>query len=214
MLCQRRRNHFEIYCTVRRRTGRDVWRRSEWRKRWILPSRVQKFCSELGFVGSSRNWSFDFIWIVNSELFRHGKKWVGNMKVFSWQAFSIHCVQLLPCWLRDFSVFYIQNLRKGKFSFQKSLSSSFNGNTEEKEDNGSGKPRKLRRAPHSDNPRDIGVPKVIKRISMQVSEEIEVRVTENVSQEFRLTKNRILGALYKLGEIFIKLQVSLHSGNV
>ena len=41
----------------------------------------------------------------------------------------------------------------------------------------------------------------------QVSEEIEGRVTKKLSEEFSRTESRILGALFKLDEFFLSLQV-------
>ena len=48
----------------------------------------------------------------------------------------------------------------------------------------------------------------------QVSEQIEVRVTKKLSQEFSWTKCRILGALSKLDEFLLNPQIRTHSGTV
>ena len=48
----------------------------------------------------------------------------------------------------------------------------------------------------------------------QVSEEIEGRVTEKLSQEFSRTESRILGALSKLHEFLLNPQVRTCSGTV
>ena len=48
----------------------------------------------------------------------------------------------------------------------------------------------------------------------QVSEEIEGRVTEKLSEEFSRTESRILGALSKLDEFLLNPQVLTHSGAV
>ena len=48
----------------------------------------------------------------------------------------------------------------------------------------------------------------------QVSEEIEGRVTKNLSQQFSRTESRILGALSKLDEFLLNPQVRTHSGTV
>ena len=47
-----------------------------------------------------------------------------------------------------------------------------------------------------------------------MSEEIEGRVTEKLSQEFTRTERRILGALSKLKEVLLKPQVRVHPGYV
>ena len=46
----------------------------------------------------------------------------------------------------------------------------------------------------------------------QVSEEIEGRVTENLSQEFSRTENRILGALARLDDFLMNPLLQGHSG--
>ena len=48
----------------------------------------------------------------------------------------------------------------------------------------------------------------------QVSEEIEGRVTEKLSQEFSRTESRVLGALSKLGEFLLSPQLRTFSGTV
>ena len=50
-------------------------------------------------------------------------------------------------------------------------------------------------------------PKLAQDYISQVSEEIEVRVTKKLSEEFSRTESRILGPLSKLGEFFLNPQV-------
>ena len=49
---------------------------------------------------------------------------------------------------------------------------------------------------------------------MQVSEEIERRVTKKLTQEFSRTESRILGALSELDEFFLNPQIRTHSDTV
>ena len=49
---------------------------------------------------------------------------------------------------------------------------------------------------------------------IQVSGEIEDRVTENLSQEITRTKSRILGAFFKLDELLVNPHVRVQSGTV
>ena len=46
----------------------------------------------------------------------------------------------------------------------------------------------------------------------QVSEKVEAKVTEKLSQEFSRRKSRILGALSKLDEFHLNSQVRMQSG--
>ena len=48
----------------------------------------------------------------------------------------------------------------------------------------------------------------------QVSEEIDGKVTKELSQEFSWTEKHILGALFKLEEFVLSPQVPAHSGSV
>ena len=48
----------------------------------------------------------------------------------------------------------------------------------------------------------------------QVSEEIEGRVTNKLSQEFSKTENRILGALSRLDDFLMNPLIQGHSGGV
>ena len=59
--------------------------------------------------------------------------------------------------------------------------------------------------------RNTSVPRINEEYITQVSEQIEGRVTKKLSQEFRRTKSRILGALSKLDEFFLKQQIRTHS---
>ena len=58
------------------------------------------------------------------------------------------------------------------------------------------------------------VPGITEEYFAQVSEEIEGRATEKLSQELSRTKSRILGALCKLDEFLLNLQVRTFSGTV
>ena len=55
------------------------------------------------------------------------------------------------------------------------------------------------------------VPRINEDYVTQVSEEIEGRVTEKLSQEFSRTESRFLGALSKLDEFLMNSQVQTHS---
>ena len=62
--------------------------------------------------------------------------------------------------------------------------------------------------------RNTSVPKINEEYIIQVSEEIEGRVTKKLSQEFSRTESRILGALSKLNEFLLNPQIRTHSGTV
>ena len=68
--------------------------------------------------------------------------------------------------------------------------------------------------PRNGQSRNTSVPRINEEYITQVSEEIEGRVTKKLSQEFSRTKSRILGALSKLNEFLLNLQVRTHSGTV
>ena len=62
--------------------------------------------------------------------------------------------------------------------------------------------------------RNSAYPRINEECISQVSEKIEGRVTEKLSQPFSRTKSRILGALFKLDEFLLNPQVRTHSGAV
>ena len=62
--------------------------------------------------------------------------------------------------------------------------------------------------------RDPIVPRVNEDYITQVSEEIEGRVTEIVSQKFSKTENRIVGALSKQDNFRLNSQVRMQSGTI
>ena len=68
--------------------------------------------------------------------------------------------------------------------------------------------------PRNGQSRNTSVPRINEEYITQVSEEIEGRVSKNVSQEFSRTESRILGALSKLDEFLLNQQIRMHSGTV
>ena len=62
--------------------------------------------------------------------------------------------------------------------------------------------------------RNTSVPRINEEYITQVSEQIEVRVTKKLSQEFSRTESRILGALFKLDEFLLNPKIRRHSGTV
>ena len=68
--------------------------------------------------------------------------------------------------------------------------------------------------PRNGQSRNTSVPKTNEEYFTQVSEEIEVRVTEKLSQEFGRSESRNLSALSKLGEYLLIPQVRTRSGTV
>ena len=62
--------------------------------------------------------------------------------------------------------------------------------------------------------RNTSVPRINQEYITQVSEMIEGRVTEKLSQEFSRRESRILCALSKLYEFLLKGQKRTHSGSV
>ena len=65
----------------------------------------------------------------------------------------------------------------------------------------------------SNQSRNTIVPGTKEEIFSQVSEEIDGRVTKNLSQEISRKESRSLGALSKLGEFLLNPQVRVHSGS-
>ena len=68
--------------------------------------------------------------------------------------------------------------------------------------------------PRNGQSRNTSVPRINEDYIIQVSEEIEGRVTEKLSQEFSRTESRILGTLCKLDVFFLNQQIRTHSGTV
>ena len=68
--------------------------------------------------------------------------------------------------------------------------------------------------PRNGQSRNTSVPRNNEEYITQVSEQIEGRVTKNLSQEFSRTESRILGALSKLDEFLLNQQITTHSGTV
>ena len=66
--------------------------------------------------------------------------------------------------------------------------------------------------PRSNRGQNSNVPRSQEDYSSQVSEEIEVRVTKKLSQEFGRTENRILGALARLDDFLMNPLLQGHSG--
>ena len=66
--------------------------------------------------------------------------------------------------------------------------------------------------PRNGQSRNTSVPRINVEYITQVSEEIEGRVTQKLSQEFSRTKCRILGAMSKLDDFLLNPQVRTRSG--
>ena len=62
--------------------------------------------------------------------------------------------------------------------------------------------------------RNTSVPRINEEYITQLSEEIEGRVSEKLSQEFSRSESRILCALSKLDEFLLNQQLQTHSGTV
>ena len=65
--------------------------------------------------------------------------------------------------------------------------------------------------PRNGQSRNTSVPRINEEYITELSEEIEGRVSKNLSQEFSRTESRILGALSKLDEFFLNQQIQTHS---
>ena len=65
--------------------------------------------------------------------------------------------------------------------------------------------------PRNGQSRNTSVPSNNEEYIIQVSEEIEGRVTKKLSQEFSRKESRILGALSKLDEFFLNQHIQTHS---
>ena len=68
--------------------------------------------------------------------------------------------------------------------------------------------------PRNSQSPNTSVPRINEEYITQVSEEIESRVTKNLSQKFSRTESRILGALSKLDEFLLNQQIRTHSETV
>ena len=68
--------------------------------------------------------------------------------------------------------------------------------------------------PRNGQSRNTSVPGINEEYITQVSEEIEGRITKNLSQEFSQTESRILDALYKLDDILLNQQIQTQSRTV
>ena len=68
--------------------------------------------------------------------------------------------------------------------------------------------------PRNGQSRNTSVPRINEESITQVSEQIEGRVTKNLSLEFSRTESRILGTLSKLDEFLLNQQIRTHSGTV
>ena len=64
--------------------------------------------------------------------------------------------------------------------------------------------------PRNGQSRNTSVPRINEEYITQVPEEIESRVSENLSQEFSKTESHILGALSKLDEFLLNQQIRTH----
>ena len=69
-------------------------------------------------------------------------------------------------------------------------------------------------ASHETASHETATPRITVDFITQVSEEIEGRVTINLSQEFSRTESLFLGALSKLDEFLSNPQIRTHSGTV
>ena len=68
--------------------------------------------------------------------------------------------------------------------------------------------------PRNGQSRNTSVPRLNEEYITQASEEIGDRGSEKLSQEFRRTESRILGALSKLDEFLLNPHIRTHSGTV
>ena len=68
--------------------------------------------------------------------------------------------------------------------------------------------------PRNGQSRNTSVPGINEEYITQFFEEIEGSVTRKLSQEFKRTESRILGALSKLDEFLLNPQIRTHSGTV
>ena len=71
-----------------------------------------------------------------------------------------------------------------------------------------------RKHPKSGQSRNTSVPRINEEVITQISEEIESRVTNKLSQEFSRIESRILCAPSNLDEFLLNQQIRTHSGTV
>ena len=64
----------------------------------------------------------------------------------------------------------------------------------------------------SNSAQNSNVPRLQEDYIIQISEELEGRVTKKLSQEFTRTENRILGALARLDDFLVNPLIQGHSG--
>ena len=72
--------------------------------------------------------------------------------------------------------------------------------------------RETQEFPMNSQSQDPSVPGITENYDTEISEEIEGRVTEKLSQEFSKTESRILGAESKLDEFLLNPQIRTRSG--
>ena len=72
--------------------------------------------------------------------------------------------------------------------------------------------RETQEYPRNNHSQNSAAPGITEDYTAQVSEEIEGRVSEKLSQEFSRTESRILGALSKLDEFLLNPQIRTFSG--
>ena len=73
---------------------------------------------------------------------------------------------------------------------------------------------KVQEPPGNNQSQNSAAPGITEDYTAQVSEKIEGRVTEKLSQEFSRTESRILGALSKLDEFLLNPQKRIFSGTI
>ena len=74
--------------------------------------------------------------------------------------------------------------------------------------------RETQEYPRKSQSQNSSAPGITEEYIAQVSEEIEGKITEKLSQEISRTESRILGALSKLDEFLLNPQVRTFSGTV
>ena len=72
--------------------------------------------------------------------------------------------------------------------------------------------RETQEYPRNNQSQNSAAPGITEDCIAQVSEEIQAKVTEKLSQEFSRTESRILGALSKLDEFLLNPQIRTFSG--
>ena len=74
--------------------------------------------------------------------------------------------------------------------------------------------RETQKYPRNNQSQNSSAPGITEEYIVQVSEEIEGRVTEKLSHEFSRTKSSILGALSNVDQILLNPQIRIFSGTV